>query len=260
MSISISLSREVIQDLGVTATIKTYKGAQKYVFIVDCKYGRCALKAFTGFSKREIREIDFYQNNNDAYGIPKIIDLYENGPEPIVIEEFIEGYNPTPIPNIPNKHLVIRGIISQICKILDPFWKQGIVHRDLKPDNLIIRDDGSLVVIDFGIAHNPGMTTLTETNFQPNTNLYASPEQLLGLNEQVNYRSDFFSLGILAYKLNFDTFPFGDTKEEITDRFTKNYLKYHTSPTDPLNNFFSSVFHIDPSARPRNVKKLLGAL
>ncbi|WP_419783602.1 protein kinase domain-containing protein [Maridesulfovibrio sp.] len=261
MTVDISLNKEVTEALGVTKTIETFEGGQKYVFIVDCKYGRCALKAFRGCSKRDFRELDFYIKNKESTGIPRVLDIYETPKDFIVIEEYIDGFTPYPIPKNAQKYKIIKELVANIASILEPFWKQKIVHRDIKPDNIIIQNHtGFPVVIDFGIAHNPDLTTLTETTFQPKSAQFASPEQLYDKKDQISYRSDFFSIAILAYFLNYGSLPFGNSQEEILETFKSKGPSCHLDAGDQLNNFFLTTFHIDPSARPRNVKKLIGAL
>jgi predicted Ser/Thr protein kinase len=108
-------------------------------------------------------------------------------------------------------------LIEQIARGLDHAHRSGIVHRDLKPDNVFLARDeqGAHVVklLDFGVAKNPlagAQTELTSPGHLVGTIAYMSPEQALG--KEVDYRSDLWSLGVIAYECLVGQVPFvGDT-------------------------------------------------
>jgi serine/threonine-protein kinase PpkA len=90
--------------------------------------------------------------------------------------------------------------IAQICEALVALHARGVVHRDLKPDNIMLREDGMLVLADFGIAKDTSRT-LSQTRHGEAlaTPFYLSPEQALG--DQVDQRSDLYSLGVMFYEM-----------------------------------------------------------
>lgn len=88
----------------------------------------------------------------------------------------------------------------------------GVVHRDVKPHNVMIRADGAITLLDFGVARGVGidMRTITSTGVIVGTPHYMAPEQFQGL--RVDARSDIYSLGIVLYEMLCGTVPFrGDT-------------------------------------------------
>jgi serine/threonine-protein kinase PpkA len=90
--------------------------------------------------------------------------------------------------------------LLQIAGALFEIHKQGIVHRDLKPDNIMIRADGSLALVDFGIATQAGTHLHTEMDGEVyGTPYYLSPEQ--ASEAVVDHRADIYSLGIMFYEL-----------------------------------------------------------
>lgn len=102
-------------------------------------------------------------------------------------------------------------VISQVCAALDEAHRQHIVHRDLKPDNIVVKPmlNGLRVkVLDFGIAKLRDLTAgnLTQTGSVMGTPHYMSPEQCLG--EELDSRSDVYSLGIVLYEMLVGVVPF----------------------------------------------------
>lgn len=102
-------------------------------------------------------------------------------------------------------------IISQVCAAFDEAHRHNIVHRDIKPDNIVVDLGGvkpKVTVLDFGIAKLRGESagTLTQTGSVLGTPYYMSPEQCLG--EQLDGRSDIYSLGIVLYEMLTGVVPF----------------------------------------------------
>ena len=102
-------------------------------------------------------------------------------------------------------------IMSQVCAALDAAHRQHIVHRDMKPDNIIVdvTNTGLRVkVLDFGIAKMRDLTAsnLTQTGAVMGTPYYMSPEHCLG--EELDHRSDIYSLGIVLYEMLAGVVPF----------------------------------------------------
>ncbi len=102
------------------------------------------------------------------------------------------------------------SIAQQICQGLAEAHRLGIVHRDLKPQNIMLDEDGSVRVMDFGIASSLETKGATLPGMMIGTPEYMSPEQIDG--GQVDGRSDIYSLGIILYEMLTGKTPFsGDT-------------------------------------------------
>jgi serine/threonine-protein kinase len=102
-------------------------------------------------------------------------------------------------------------IARQICAALEEAHGQSVVHRDVKPDNVIVRETPRglrVKVLDFGVAklRDLPVTTLTQTGSVVGTPHYMSPEQCLG--EELDHRSDIYSLGIVLYEMLAGVVPF----------------------------------------------------
>jgi len=97
-------------------------------------------------------------------------------------------------------------IISQAAAGLAKAHGKGIVHRDIKPQNILLTRDGEVKIIDFGLAKLAGRTRLTREGSTLGTAAYMSPEQARG--EEVDHRSDIFSLGAILYEMLVGRSPF----------------------------------------------------
>jgi serine/threonine protein kinase/tetratricopeptide (TPR) repeat protein len=118
------------------------------------------------------------------------------------------------------------NIAKQICEGLAEAHKLGVVHRDLKPSNIMIDQDGSARIMDFGIARSLKGKGITGAGVIIGTPEYMSPEQVDG--KETDQRSDIYSLGIILYEMLTGRLPFeGDTPLSIAVQHRSD------TPTDP---------------------------
>ncbi|MET7374410.1 serine/threonine-protein kinase [Micromonospora arida] len=89
------------------------------------------------------------------------------------------------------------SVLAQAADALHTAHLAGIVHRDVKPGNLLVKADGRVVLVDFGIARSRDMAGLTAANMVLGTASYMSPEQATG--QPVSYATDIYALGAVAY-------------------------------------------------------------
>lgn len=100
------------------------------------------------------------------------------------------------------------AVVAQVARALDAAHAAGLVHRDVKPSNVVVRPDGSAVLIDFGIAHGPGHTQVTASGMAIGTWAYMAPERFSG---HADARADVYSLACVLYECLTGRRPFGDT-------------------------------------------------
>lgn len=103
----------------------------------------------------------------------------------------------------------VRALIKQIASALRALHRMEIIHQDLKPDNIMIDRSGRVKIIDFGAVHVASLAekaTVLERQQPAGTLHYTAPEYFLGA--QGNYRSDIFSLGVIAYEMLTGKLPY----------------------------------------------------
>lgn len=91
------------------------------------------------------------------------------------------------------------AIAARICDALEYLHGRGVIHRDLKPENVMLCDDGSVRLMDFGIAWGPHARRLTFIGFAPGTPHYMAPERVKG--KRGDRRVDIYSVGAILYEM-----------------------------------------------------------
>jgi len=132
-----------------------------------------------------------------------------------IVMEFVDGQTLRDLVHanhdsiLPMKRAIDIGV--QIADGLAAAHEKGIVHRDIKPENIMIRKDGVVQIMDFGLAKVRGVSRLTKEGSTVGTAGYMSPEQVQG--QDADHRSDIFSLGVLLYELFTGQLPFKGVHE-----------------------------------------------
>lgn len=131
----------------------------------------------------------------------------------VSIEEFVESQTLTELLSsyIGSSRDVAR-IALGIAEALQPLWTHPLrfVHRDVKPQNVLVKPDGTIVVIDLGIVRETGQTGVTREGWGngPLTLDYAAPEQISNDKDAISFKSDFFAIGVLMYQMLAGIHPF----------------------------------------------------
>jgi serine/threonine protein kinase len=139
-----------------------------------------------------------------------IIDIQDHDGQMFIVMEFVDGQTLQEKKfTLTQKQAIEYGI--QIADGLAAAHEKGIVHRDIKPENIMIRKDGIVQVMDFGLAKLAGSSRLTKMGSTVGTLGYMSPEQVQG--QEADHRSDIFSLGVLLYEMITGRSPFNGAHE-----------------------------------------------
>lgn len=134
----------------------------------------------------------------------------------------LDGAPPRRSPNSAWDRGYIETVVRLVARVADALQHahdNGVVHRDVKPSNIILRDDGTPVLTDFGLARGQGLPAVTLTGDFAGTPHYVSPEQALATDKEIDRRSDVFSLGVTLYELLTLRRPFeGKTVADILSK------------------------------------------
>ena len=135
---------------------------------------------------------------------PNIVGVFDAGEDdgrPYIVMEHVDGETLSDLlarqGRLPPEEA--RGLALQAARGLAHAHAAGLVHRDIKPQNLLLREDGTLKIADFGIARAAEGTALTQAGTVLGTAAYLAPEQALG--EQATPAADVYSLGAVLYEL-----------------------------------------------------------
>ncbi len=132
----------------------------------------------------------------------------KGAPGVYLITDFVRGHTIDELMEragrLPCETAILLSI--QVCRALEPAHAQGIVHRDIKPANIMVDDQGTVKLMDFGVARILDEATLTLTGALVGSPAYMSPEQTR--NDSVDHRSDLFSLGSLLFLTVTGRLPF----------------------------------------------------
>jgi serine/threonine protein kinase len=187
---------EILSSIGAGGMGEVYRAR-------DTRLGRTV--AIKILNKEHMQRFEREARAIAALSHPNICQIHDIGPDYLVLE-YVEGNRlPSPLPEREAVRLAI-----QIATALEVAHKKGIVHRDLKSANIMLTDEGSVKLLDFGLAklyelNAPGSDVqtadfpATQTGAVLGTVAYMSPEQAQG--QPADVRSDIFSFGLVLYEM-----------------------------------------------------------
>ncbi len=240
---------------------------------------RVALKFLPAcFTRDEERLRRFEQEARAASALnhPNIVTIHEIGQSDdihFITTEFIDGF--TLRSRMATGRITLSealDIALQVASALAAAHQAGIVHRDIKPENIMLRRDGYVKVLDFGLAKHAGPQGLTHTGSPATpevktgagvvmgTTNYMSPEQARGL--VVDQRTDIFSLGVVIYEMITGRPPFeGETTSDviasILSREPPPLAQYSREAPETLDWMVTKSLRKDREERYQTAKELI---
>ncbi len=211
-----------------------------------------------------------------ALNHPHIRTIYEIGSyqqSKFIAMEFVDGATLRQRMHAGMKQLEVLEVASEIASALVAAHSAGIVHRDIKPDNVMVRRDGYVKLLDFGLAKlaerqpadsDPEAPTRAMVNTDAGTVLgtanYMSPEQAKGVH--VDARSDLWSLGAVLYEMTTGHLPFpGETPTEtislILQKEAAPLSRFNSNVPDELDRIVTKALEKDREERYQTAKDLL---
>lgn len=233
------------------------------IFNIDYVYNEFRTNEDDNRINREIQALRIVEHEN----VIKLIDdgfFEENNQYYVyIVMEYLEGIDLKKY-LYANKLTLkdIENILKQILNGLDAVHQNKIVHRDLKPENIFITNDNKVKLLDFGLSKLIDFTSITSTGDMLGSPMYMSPEQIKD-SKNIDYRSDYYALGVILFELIAKTFPYG----EITSREQLYYKIIHEPPLSILqfepkipnciDNLISKLLSKHNYQRPNNIEEII---
>ena len=215
------------------------------MMLVDFSFDQTARERF----EREAKAVARLQHHN----VVTIHELGQHEGSPYIVMELLGGEDLEAIlkRSEPLPLQTKLEIVAQLCEGLAYAHEQGIVHRDIKPGNVRVLEDGTVKILDFGIAKF-AQSSMTQSGAIMGTAHYMAPEQILG--QPIDGRADLFSVGVLLHELLSGQKPFaGDSPTAVV------YQIVHAEATpiakavpglpDELNDIVAKALKKDPNER-----------
>ena len=207
---------EVIKSIGEGGMANVYLA---YDTILDRRVAVKVLRGDLSNDEKFVRRFQREALSASSLSHPNVVEMYDVGEDNgiyYIVMEYIEGKT---LKQLIKKRgaLTLSEAIDIMLQITDGISQAHdsyIIHRDLKPQNIMIKEDGTIKITDFGIAMALNSTQLTQTNSVMGSVHYLPPEQASGKGSTI--RSDIYSMGILFYEILTGNLPFkGENAVEI---------------------------------------------
>jgi len=226
---------------------------------IDRESGRhVAFKAVRPGGRSGIREARLLHEAEVAArlshpGIVALLDVGRDPRGPYLVLELLRGWTLSDrLDYGPLRPAEALRIGAAACRAMAHAHGHGVVHRDLKPANVFLCEDGSVKVLDFGLAHAFG-----QIRASGGTPAYMAPEQWRGAPE--DERTDVFALGVLLHRMLAGELPFPDgSREAVLGPEPAPSLEVAGSPS--IGPLLSRMLEKDPVRRPRDAGEVLPGL
>lgn len=196
---------------------------------------------------------------------PNIVEIYDVGEykdHHYIVMEYVPGKTLKQVIRsrgpLVNEEAV--DIMKQLCSAVAEAHSRGIIHRDIKPQNVIVKADGSLKILDFGIATALGSVQLTQANNVMGSVHYLAPELAKG--EAASFQSDIYALGIVLYEMLSGDVPFkADQAVQVALKHMREPMPgirtVNSTVPQSLENIITKATAKDPSLRYKDAYEML---
>ena len=253
---------EILQLLGQGGMGAVYKARDRELDrLIALKVIRPELAGHPGMLHRFKQELILARQVTHK-NVIRIFDLGEGEGTKLITMEYVEGQDLKTMLNQKKRFEPDEAvaIVGQVCHALDAAHSVGVIHRDLKPQNIMVDAHGKVSVMDFGIARSMDVSGFTQTGALVGTPDYMSPEQAKG--EEVDSRSDLFTLGIIFYELLTGRAPY-EAKTTVATLLRRTSerpvppIELDQTIPRPLSDVVVRCLEIDPQRRYQNAQEIL---
>ena len=257
------------------------EGGMGIVYLAtDSQLGReVAVKILPGYFSMDRERLQRFHREARATSLlnhPNIVTVFELGQRDgceFIVSEYVEGETlRTKMQKGPIPFVEMIKIVTQVAGALAAAHKAGIVHRDIKPENIMIRPDGYVKVLDFGLAKVTGANSklvsgggshLTFDRTVPGmimgTAAYMSPEQADGTD--IDLRTDIWGLGVILYEMVAGKLPFeGPTASHMIVAILEHEPQPFEHPSVELKQIIATALQKDRSLRFQTAEAMASAL
>jgi serine/threonine protein kinase len=201
----------------------------------------------------------------DHPNIIKVIDAFVADDEYHIVMEYIAGGSLRQRlqlePQLAQRHALCLTL--ELCEALSCVHRSGIIHRDIKPENVLLADDGSPRLSDFGLSSRRCEQMLTRSHALAGTFAYMSPEVLWG--SPADERADIWALGVMLFEMLAGCRPFSDVHPgplltAILHRAPMSLERLRPELPLALVHLVHHLLEKDPARRPADVRPVAAAL
>ena len=209
------------------------------------------------YNQRFLREGRILKKLEGHRAAIHLIEMVKHEEKLVLVQEFVEGEPLESRLERPMTDEQREGVVLQLVDVVAFAHERDIIHRDIKPANILVKSDGSLKLLDFGIAKELKSDPYSRTSV--GTKPFMAPEQIMGRSEK---RSDLWALGVLMYQLYTGYLPFYD---EIEKEMMEKVLeaepvlpREYNEKIDPaIEAVILRLLQKDPSRRYQSAQELL---
>ncbi|HEU4381973.1 MAG TPA: protein kinase [Anaeromyxobacteraceae bacterium] len=247
---------EKVQELGIGRFGVVWK--VRDVFALEAnQYYVIKIPQTKDYNQRFLREGRILKKLEGHRAAIHLIEMVKYEEKLVLVQEFVEGEPLESRLERPMTEEQREAIVLELVDVVIFAHERDIIHRDIKPANILVKSDGSVKLLDFGIAKELKSDPYSGTSV--GTKPFMAPEQIMGKSEK---RSDLWALGVLMYQLYTGYLPFYDEiekemMEKILEAEPVLPREYNEKIDPAIEAVILKLLQKDPGRRPQSARELL---
>ncbi len=247
---------EKVQELGIGRFGVVWKARDVFALEPN-QYYVLKIPQTKDYNQRFLREGRILKKLEGHPAAIHLIEMVKYDEKLVMVQEFVEGEPLETRLEQPMTDEERERIILQLVDVVAFAHERNIIHRDIKPGNILVKSDGSVKLLDFGIAKELKADLYSATSV--GTKPFMAPEQIMGKSEK---RSDLWALGVLMYQLYTGYLPFYDElekemMEKILEAEPDSPREYNEDIHPAIEAVILRLLQKDPDRRYQSAQELL---